>query len=51
MRKYSEPEILVVSFDVSDSVNFGDGEGGEMDPSDPNDSNIFDGNGNVTLQW
>lgn len=51
MRKYSEPEIRVITFDVTDNVNFGGGEGGGFDPGDPADSNIFDGNGNITLQW
>ena len=51
MRKYSEPEIRVISFEVGDSVNFGGGEGGGFDPVNPADSNIYEGNGKITLQW
>ena len=50
MRKYSDPEIRFITFDVTDSVNFGGGEGGGFDPSNPNDSNIYNGK-KITIDW
>lgn len=35
MKKYEEPEIMLVSFDVTDRTNTGFGPGDGNDPGDP----------------
>lgn len=53
MRKYYEPEIIIVSFSFNDRVSFGAGDGN--DPDDPGSSGWdYSDNGNaiwLTPEW
>ncbi|MBQ4447180.1 MAG: hypothetical protein IKH31_01595 [Clostridia bacterium] len=45
MKRYMDPEMEVVSFEIEDVTNFGGGEGGEI-----SEGEIF-GSFNSTVDW
>lgn len=45
MKRYMDPEMEIVSFEIEDVTNFGGGEGGEI-----SEAQIF-GSFNSTVDW